>query len=129
MCLFWPRTDYAKEHFKTKDDFPLNSAFHGMAINGAESKLCLAGTIDNYIVVASVPAMTTDRIIPSGSKPYWASASSDGKRCYVSNSESNDLSVIDFDSATEVARVAVGKYPQRSRLANVPMAIIDNLKK
>lgn len=61
--------------------------------------------------------------------PYWASASSDGKRCYVSNSESNDLSVIDFDSATEVARVAVGKYPQRSRLANVPMAIIDNLKK
>lgn len=124
-----PFSDYAKEHFKTKDDYPLNSAFHGMAINGAETKLCMAGTIDNYIVIASVPSMTTDRILPSGSKPYWASTSSDGKRCYVSNSESNDLSVVDFESATEVARVKVGQYPQRSRLANVPQAILDNLKK
>ena len=123
-----PMSAYAKANFKTKDDFPLNSAFHGMAINGAESKLCMAGTIDNYIVVASVPSMTTDRIIPSGSKPYWASTSSDGKRCYVSNSESNDLSVVDFESATEVARIKVGQYPQRSRLANVPPAILDNLK-
>ncbi len=123
-----PMSDYAKEHFKTKDDYPLNSAFHGMAINGAETKLCMAGTIDNYIVVASVPSMTTDRILPSGSKPYWASTSSDGKRCYVSNSESNDLSVVDFESATEVARVKVGQYPQRSRLATVPQAILDNLK-
>lgn len=123
-----PMSDYAKEHFKTKDDYPLNSAFHGMAINGAETKLCMAGTIDNYIVVASVPSMTTDRILPSGSKPYWASTSSDGKRCYVSNSESNDLSVVDFESATEVARVKVGQYPQRSRLATVPQAIVDNLK-
>lgn len=123
-----PMSDYAKEHFKTKDDYPLNSAFHGMAINGAETKLCMAGTIDNYIVIASVPAMTTDRILPSGSKPYWVSTSSDGKRCYVSNSESNDLSVVDFESATEVARVPVGKYPQRSRLATVPAAVIDNLK-
>src|SRR5574343_604065 len=59
-----PMSDYAKEHSKTK--------------------LCMAGTIDNYIVIASVPAMTTDRILPSGSKPYWVSTSSDGKRCYVS---------------------------------------------
>lgn len=64
-----PMSDYAKSHFKTKDDYPLNSAFHGMAINGAETKLCMAGTIDKYIVVASVPSMTTDRILPSGSKP------------------------------------------------------------
>ena len=123
-----PMSAYAKANFKTKDDFPLNSAFHGMAINGAESKLCMAGTIDNYIVVASVPSMTTDRIIPSGSKHYWASTRSDGTRCYVSNSESNDLSVVDFESATEVARIKVGQYPQRSRLANVPPAILDNLK-
>lgn len=123
-----PVSDHAKAHFKNKDDYPLNSAFHGMAVNGDESKLCLAGTIDNYIAVASIPAMTTDRIIPSGAKPYWASTSSDGTRCYASNSESDDLSVVDFATATEVARVKVGQYPQRSRLATVPAAVIDNLQ-
>ena len=69
--------------------------------------------------------MTTDRTCLLGSKPHWVS--SDGKRCYVSNSESNDLSVVDSRIGHRSgARVPVGKYPQRSRLATVPAAVIDN---
>ena len=46
----------------------------------------------------------------------------------MSNREDSDLWVVDFEWATEVARIKVGQYPQRSRLANVPPAILDNLK-
>lgn len=38
------------------DDYPQNSAHHGMAMNPDESKLCVAGTIDDYVRSSPVRA-------------------------------------------------------------------------
>lgn len=46
--------------------------------------------------------------------------SPDGKRAFVSNRASDDVSVIDLAGRREVARIKVGKYPQR--MATVAVA-------
>jgi YVTN family beta-propeller protein len=101
------------------DQYPENSAHHGLAMSGDGTKLCSAGTINDYVAILSRPALTTDRLVPSGSLPYWAATSHDGEHCLVTNSNDDTVSVIRYDTAQEVARVPVGDFPQRERLARV----------
>ncbi|GGM45891.1 serine/threonine protein kinase [Longimycelium tulufanense] len=119
-----PLSDEAKK--MKREDYPLDSAHHGLAMSGDGSKLCAAGTISNYVAILSRPALTVDRIIPVGHEPYWALTSKDGARCFVSNSQDSTISVISYDKAEEIARVPVGKYPQRLREAALPEEVIGH---
>jgi DNA-binding beta-propeller fold protein YncE len=101
------------------DDYPQNSAHHGMAISGDGGKLCAAGTISDYVAIVSRPQLTTDRLVPTGSLPYWATTSHDGRHCLVSTSNDDAVSVIAYDTAREVARLPVGDFPQRIRLGAI----------
>jgi DNA-binding beta-propeller fold protein YncE len=119
----------AKAAAMNPDDYPQNSAQHGMAINGGETKLCVAGTIDDYVSIVSRPALTTDGTVhyDPDSLPYWAETSTDGNRCFVSLAEKDEISVVDYASATEVTRIPVGHFPQRERLARLSAPAIAAL--
>ena len=90
------------------DEHVNDSAHHGIAMNGAGTKLCVAGTMDDYLVK------------DLGKKPYWVTANKAGDRCYVSWSGSDQMSVISFDTGKEITRVNVGDHPQRIREGFVP---------
>jgi len=122
-----PASDYGLENFPKFKDYPNNSAHHGMALSQDGKKLCLAGTIDNYIAVVDLESSTTDNIIYGPQTPYWASTGPNGMYCYVSNSYGDSLSVIDFATATEVARINVGAFPQRSRAVKVREGVLSGL--
>jgi DNA-binding beta-propeller fold protein YncE len=110
------------------DDYPQNSAHHGLAMSGDGSKLCAAGTIDDYVAILSRPQLTVDRLVPSASLPYWATTSVGGEHCLVSTSNTDEVAVIEYDTAREIARIPVGDYPQRIRLARAStsaLAAID----
>jgi YVTN family beta-propeller protein len=109
------------------DEYPQNSAHHGLAISGDGTKLCSAGTINDYVAIVSRPALTTDRLVPVGDLPYWAATSADGGHCLVTNSNDDTVSVISYATGQEVRRVPVGDFPQRERLATVAAAVIDAL--
>jgi YVTN family beta-propeller protein len=111
------------------DSYPQNSAHHGIALSGDGGKLCDVGTIDDYAEIVDTNTLATAATVtyPTGSIPYWATTSADGAYCYVSLSAGNAVSVIDYATGAEVARIPVGDFPQRERTATVPASVIAGL--
>ncbi|MGA4955861.1 YncE family protein [Streptomyces lavendulocolor] len=111
------------------DDYPQNSAHHGMAMNGANDKLCMAGTIDDYTAVVSRPGLTTDGFVhyEPGALPYWSLTAPGGHHCFVTLSNRDEVSVVDYRTAEEVARVKVGDFPQRERAGKVAPVALSGL--
>lgn len=109
------------------DSFPQNSAHHGMALSGDGTRICAAGTIDDYAAIVKRADMQLQSVVPTGDLPYWAETNQDGTKCFLSNAKDGTVSVVDFTSGAEVARVPVGKYPQRERRGNVPDTVLAML--
>lgn len=92
-----------------------DSAHHGIAINAADTKLCVAGTMDDYAAIVDIKSEKYTLLENLGKKPYWVVTDKTGDHCFVSWSETDQVSVINYDSASEVARIDVGDHPQRVR--------------
>jgi DNA-binding beta-propeller fold protein YncE len=97
-----------------RDEYVLDSAHHGLAMNAAGTKLCVAGTMSDYAAVVDRATFNT-QIAAQGQKPYWATNSMDGKHCLVSFSGDDRVGVISYADAKEVASIPVGDHPQRMR--------------
>lgn len=104
-----------------REEYVNDSAHHGIALNGAGTKLCVAGTMSDYVAIVSRSTFS-HKIVrrPEEGKPYWATTSKDGKYCFVSWSGTDEISVISYDKEAEVARIGVGDHPQRIREGFVP---------
>jgi DNA-binding beta-propeller fold protein YncE len=92
-----------------------------------EKKLCDAGTIDNTVAIVSTSNLAVLATANVGLMPYWATTSADGKYCFVSLSGDDAISVVSYRTGREVARVAVGNFPQRNRIAKVPEKFLQLL--
>jgi DNA-binding beta-propeller fold protein YncE len=108
------------------DQYVLNSAHHGLQMNPEGTKLCIAGTIDNYVAIVNRQSFAY-KIIPVGDRPYWASNSDDGKYCYVSIAGDDRIAVISYAEEKQVASIPVGDHPQRNRTAKVATAIYGSI--
>ncbi|MEV8629396.1 YncE family protein [Streptomyces sp. NBC_01268] len=96
-----------------------DSRHHGLSISPDGSKLCVAGTMDDYATVVDRATLQEGPLVEA-SKPYWATVSGDGRSCVISESGADRVTAIDFATGRRVATVAVGDHPQRVRLARVP---------
>jgi YVTN family beta-propeller protein len=111
------------------DSYPQNSAHHGLALSGDDSRVCDAGTIDDYASIVNDGDGSTVGTVtyPTGSLPYWATSSADGTLCFVSLSKANAISVIDYTTGKELARVPVGAFPQRERTGAIDPTVLPDL--
>ncbi|MFG3016437.1 YncE family protein [Streptomyces cinerochromogenes] len=96
-----------------------DSRHHGISMNPEGTKLCVAGTMDDYATVVDRATLQEGPLV-TASKPYWATVSGDGKECIVSESGADQVTAIDFATGRKVASVPVGDHPQRVRLGHVP---------
>jgi DNA-binding beta-propeller fold protein YncE len=96
-----------------------DSRHHGISMNPQGTKLCVAGTMDDYATVVDRASFQEGPLVPAA-KPYWATVSGDGKDCVVSESGADQVTAIDFATGRKVASVPVGDHPQRVRLGHVP---------
>ncbi|MEU6539218.1 YncE family protein [Streptomyces sp. NPDC047000] len=96
----------------------LDSRHHGISMNPAGTKLCVAGTMDNYATVVDRATLQEGPLV-TASTPYWATVSGDGQDCVISESGADQVTAIDFATGQKVLSVPVGDHPQRVRLGHV----------
>jgi YVTN family beta-propeller protein len=111
-----PVSDEAKS--KRREEYLLDSAHHGLAMNPTGTKLCVAGTMSDYAALVNRRTFNY-RIVANGHKPYWATNSRRGSYCFVSFSGDDAVSVISYRKRKEIARIQVGDHPQRMRMGKV----------
>ena len=102
-----------------RQQYLLDSAHHGLAINPRGTKLCVAGTMSDYAAIVARKTLGLQRTVAVGETPYWSASSEDGRYCFVSVAGDDRVSVISFKTAREVARITVGDHPQRMRTGAV----------
>jgi YVTN family beta-propeller protein len=106
-----------------REAYLLDSAHHGIALSGDGKRLCVAGTMSDYVAMVRRKSLKTGtpkfRLLKLGLKPYWATTTSDGRRCLVSWSGSDKISVISYRTGRLIADVPVGNHPQRVRMGYV----------
>jgi YVTN family beta-propeller protein len=106
-----------------REQYVLDSAHHGLAIDEAGTTLCAAGTMSDYAAVVD-RATLQHTIVDVGAKPYWATNGPTGEECWVSVSGEDKVVVIDYATAEPVATVAVGDHPQRVRAGVVARDVL-----
>jgi DNA-binding beta-propeller fold protein YncE len=107
-----------------EDQYVLNSAHHGLAIDPTGRKLCVAGTMDDYAAIVHRGTFAFRLYRGAGiQKPYWA-GNGWNDTCWVSMSGTDRVVVIDFRTERVLAQVPVGDprdahgtraHPQRVR--------------
>jgi YVTN family beta-propeller protein len=102
-----------------REQYLLDSAHHGIAINSNGKRLCVAGTMSDYVAIVPRAHPARHNLIKAGEKPYWSTTSADGRHCLVSWSGSDTVSVISYAKRKEIARIKVGDHPQRVRNGRV----------
>ena len=124
--------DVATDKITRVKDLPLNPAtnpdrttwvndsrHHGLSMSPDGSKLCVAGTMDDYATIVDRATLTPGALV-TASKPYWATVSGDGLDCVISESGADQVTAISFATGQKVASVAVGDHPQRVRIGHIP---------
>jgi DNA-binding beta-propeller fold protein YncE len=106
-----------------REGYLLDSAHHGIALSGDGRRLCVAGTMSDYAAIVSRRTFR-HTLIQAGEKPYWSTTSENGRRCYVSWSGTDQISVISYRKRKEIARIDVGDHPQRIRTGTVRRSFI-----
>ena len=120
-----PLSDEAKQ--RRREDYLLDSAHHGLAMNPSGKKLCAAGTMSDYAAIVDRSSFAY-KIAATGTKPYWATNSGRGSYCFVSFSGDDAVSVISYRKAKEIARIQVGDHPQRMRMGKVRAGLLGTKK-
>jgi DNA-binding beta-propeller fold protein YncE len=108
-----------------KSQYVLNSAHHGLAINRAGTKLCVAGTMDDYVGLVPIKRPKRAKILAlahSGDRPYWATNAPGDRRCWVSVAGDDRVNVYSYAKRKLVGSVQVGDHPQRVRAGQLSAA-------
>jgi hypothetical protein len=109
-----------------REQYLLDSAHHGLAMNPEGTKLCAAGTMSDYAAIVRRDTFA-HTILPIGEKPYWSTNGLGGTHCWLSVSGDDKVVIVDYESERQVAQVPVGDHPQRVRLGAVHQASLAGL--
>ncbi|HZU24117.1 MAG TPA: hypothetical protein VFA04_01260 [Bryobacteraceae bacterium] len=103
-------------------DCPLerNTPTHGLALTPDGKQLWVTSLADGGVYVYDLGTRKTSAMIHVGKCPNWIAFSPDGRYCAVSNSDSDDCSIIDARTQRELARPKTGRAPKRVLIVNVP---------
>jgi YVTN family beta-propeller protein len=106
------------------------SRSHGIALRPGEKELWMCDVFHDRTYVFDLttePPKQVATIVMKGGG-YWLTFSPDGTRCYISERVGNTVAVIDADTRTPTARIAVGKVPKRVLIVTLPERTASNTR-
>ena len=107
-----------------EDDYPLQSAHHGIDMRPDGEYICVAGTTSNAVFVVRRSDLALVNTIRVGKYPYWVQNSSDGERAYTAVKGEDYVSVVDYGDAAEVAELPVDADPMVMETRAVPESVL-----
>ena len=94
---------------------------HGMAVTADGKTLVVCSRLNNYLYAYALPELTPlGGAELGGMGAGWVTLTPDGKKAYVANPVTNDVSVVDIVSLKEIARIPVGFVPKRNATVMLP---------
>jgi hypothetical protein len=108
-----------------RSQYVLNSAHHGLAINRRGTRLCAAGTMDDYVALVPIAHPRRAKISDlrhQGDRPYWATNGPGARQCWVSVAGDDRVNVYSYRTMRRVGTVRVGDHPQRVRVGTLSAA-------
>ena len=86
-----------------------------MAVTSDGKTLVVCSRLNNHLYSYSLPDLKpVGGAELSGKGAAWVTLTPDGKKAYVANPVTDDVSVVDIASMKEVARIPVGAVPKRN---------------
>jgi len=93
---------------------------HGLAVTSNGKMLVVNSRLNSAVYVYSLPDLKLAGSVDVGNAPDWVTLTPDGRRAYVANAGSNNVSVVDLEAMKEVTRIPVGQVPKRNITAVLP---------
>jgi len=93
---------------------------HGLAVTSDGKMLVVNSRLNSAVYVYSLPDLKLAGSVDVGNAPDWVTLTPDGRKAYVANAGSNNVSVIDLAAMKEVTRIPVGQVPKRNITAVLP---------
>ncbi len=103
-------------------DVKQQSRSHGIGVTPDGKEVWVCDVVHELVAVFDVTAEPPRQItlIPTKDQPYWLTFSPDGKFCYVSNTKSNVVQVVDVATHKTIKWVTVGDSPKRILAITAP---------
>ncbi len=99
---------------------------HGMAVTPDQKTLVVCSRLNTALYSYSLPDLKVIGTAElSGKGADWVTLTPDGKRAYVANVITNDVSAVDVASMKEIARIPVGYVPKRNTTGMLPASAAD----
>ena len=105
---------------RVDNDALQGSPAHGFAVSPDGKTLWSTSKPNNHLYAYSLPDLELLGAVEVGHHPDWLTMTPDGRYLYSANAGSNDVSVVDTSTMTEIARIPVGQVPKRNHTAILP---------
>ena len=96
------------------------SPSHGLARTVDGQTLWVASKPHNRVYAYSLPDLELQGDVLVGHHPDWLVTTPDSRYLYAANAGGNDVSVVDRETMTEIARIPVGHTPKRAHTVVLP---------
>ena len=112
----------------TVADYDFEAPHHGLAITPEGRTLCLAGRASDYAALVGAPALELLATIPVGDAPGWAEIADQGRLCLITNTRSDDVSIISITERKEILRLPTGDGPKHITVVRIPSSVVAAVK-
>lgn len=87
----------------------------------------IAQAIGDVLTEPAGKRLTLLAAVPAGDAPGWAETTEDGRYCIVTNTRSDDISIVSIADKAEAARVKAGRAPKHITMARVPVSVLEKV--